>query len=76
MGDQHAKLRSPITYMVLSYHLMAAGFQYAHEAVTDNGPAQVTYVHFLGEIRAGIIHDDGLRGRNRLYQWGLWLCIV
>ena len=51
IGNQHAKLRTPVTDVVLSNDSMALLLQNPCQAVTNYGAAQMPHVHFLGEVR-------------------------
>lgn len=65
MGDQHAELGTPITNVVHSHHIVAAELKNTAQSISNNGRAQVTHVHFLGDIRRGEINQDLLLGETR-----------
>ena len=70
--DQHAERRAPVADMVLPDDGVAEGLEHLDEAVPHHRGAQVADVHFLGDVRGGIVDDDALgdpppaAGRGRL----------
>ena len=62
--DQHAERGAPVADVVLPDHGVAEGFEHLDEAVPHHGGAQVADVHFLGDVRGGIVDDDALRCRG------------
>jgi hypothetical protein len=60
VGDKHAKLSTPVANVILSYDAVSQCFQNADNRVADDGAPQMTNVHFLGKIRAGIVDHNGL----------------
>ena len=66
--EQHAELRAPVADVVLSDHAMPGIAQHAHDRVADDGAAQVADVHFLREIRRGVVDDHRLRLRDGRQQ--------
>ena len=65
MGDQHAELRAPVADVVLADDLVALELDHAAERVADDGAAQVSDVHLLGDVRARVVHDGALGVRGR-----------
>src|SRR5690625_6129347 len=62
MLDEHAEGGAPVADVVLADHLVTELLQGACEGVTDDGGAQVTDVHLLGDVRCGVVEHHGARG--------------
>ncbi len=60
MDNQHSELRAPVADVVLSDDDLAGEFQRTGQRIADDGAAQVPDVHFLREVRAGVVHHDGV----------------
>ena len=46
--------------MVLADDPVALELEHAGDGVADDGAAEVADVHLLGDVRAGVVDDDGL----------------
>ena len=65
--QRHRDGQTPVAEMVLAPNLAAKAFKHARERVADDGGAQMTNMHLLGDIDAAKINDDRVlihRGRN------------
>ncbi len=60
VGQQHAELGTPVTHVVLADHLVAEELQHPRHGIADDGGAQVTDVHLLGQVRRGQVHHHTL----------------
>ena len=60
IGD-HPHLQAPITDVILPNHPMTDERKNSRETIADDRPAQVADMHFLGDVRPGIIDHDRLR---------------
>ena len=63
MRDEHAELRAPVSHVILPNHVVAKCLENARHGIPDGRP-QVPHMHFLGEVRGGVVDDDpvGMRG--------------
>src|SRR5262249_21638063 len=66
MRNQHPKLRPPIPNMILPDDPMPLELHHPANRIADDGASQVADVHFLGDVWAGVVDDDGLRILRRL----------
>ena len=62
-GD-HAKLRAPIADVVVGNDMVADKASDARQALAENGRADVSDVHGLGDIRRGEVDDNRARLRR------------
>ncbi len=58
--DHPAELGAPISDVVLADDMILLEFKNPADGVADDRAAEMADVHFLGDVRAGIIDDDGL----------------
>jgi hypothetical protein len=66
MLDEHTERRAPIADVVLADDLVAQELEHSCERVADDRGTQVAHVHFLGDVRRGIVDNDAVfRGRKR-----------
>jgi hypothetical protein len=59
----HAELGTPVAYVVRADHLVTEVLKGAYRGVTDDGGAQVAYVHLLRHVRGRVVDHHGLRFR-------------
>ncbi len=59
--DEHPKRRAPVADMVLADDVVTQILQRSRQAIADDRAAQVPDMHFLRQIRRGVVHDHGLR---------------
>ena len=64
---QHPEVGAPIPIMVLAQHLMAQEFQHPGYGVADHRRAHGAHMQLLGQIGAGIVHDDTLGVGRRFH---------
>mmetsp|Transcript_27168 Transcript_27168/g.65295 ORF Transcript_27168/g.65295 Transcript_27168/m.65295 type:complete len:245 (+) Transcript_27168:78-812(+) len=57
---EHAELRPPVANVVESEDIMSHEGQEVGEGVADDGGAEVTHMHFLGDVGGGKVHDNFL----------------
>ena len=67
VGDQHAKLGSPVADVVHTLHRVAKELQDASNGITDDGGTQVAHVHLLRDVGRRVV-DHHLLGVNRRRQ--------
>ena len=60
IGEQHAELGPPVAHVVLANHVVTQEFQRSYDCIADDGRTQVPHVHFLGQVRGGVVHHYGL----------------
>mmetsp|Transcript_40003 Transcript_40003/g.68243 ORF Transcript_40003/g.68243 Transcript_40003/m.68243 type:complete len:467 (+) Transcript_40003:303-1703(+) len=60
--DEHPELRAPVADVVDAADVVAGVFEDAAHGLADDGGAQVTHVHFLGDVGTGEVDDDDIFG--------------
>ncbi len=58
--DQDAELRTPVTQMIVRDHAVSEGAVDPVQRVSDDGRTDVSDVHLLRRVGAGVVDDDGL----------------
>ena len=64
MFDEHAKWSAPITQVILTQNPMSDSLEHPAQSVANYRGAQVTDMHFLGDIRRRIVNYDGFRCKS------------
>ncbi len=63
--EDHAKLRAPVTEMVVGDHSVAAEAENPGQGVADYRGADVAHMHRLGDVGRRVVDDNGLGLLNR-----------
>ncbi len=58
--EDHAEASAPVAEVIVGDDGVAEEAVDAREGVAENGAAEMSDVHFLGDVRAAVIEDDGL----------------
>ena len=61
VGDEHPKLRPPVTHVIVAHDFVAREFEDAGDGVADDCAAQMADVHFLGQVGMRVVDYDLLR---------------
>ncbi len=65
-GDEHTHLQAPVAQVYVTQDIMTEEARDAFDALTDDGGAEMSHVHGLGDVGTAVVDHDLLRGRHAL----------